>query len=257
MLFAPASDERKLAKALASAADLVVADMEDAVAPTEKATAREVVAELRPRVVRVNGAGTPWFEDDLTLVATLELDALMLPKATPDAVAALGPDGPAVIAVVETAQGLRLAYEIASHDRVAALMLGAVDLGADVGFEPRPDELELLYPRAKVVFDSAAARIRPPFDVVHLALDDLDGLEASARFARSLGFGGKACIHPNQLDTVNRVFARDPDEVRWAERVVEAFDQAANEGRGVTTLDGAMIDLAVVERARRILGKER
>jgi citrate lyase subunit beta/citryl-CoA lyase len=234
-----------------------VADLEDAVSPSEKAHAREVVAELRPRVVRVNGAGTSWFGDDLALVAGLELDALMLPKATPEAVAALGPVGPPVIAVVETARGLKLAAEIASNERVAAVMLGAVDLGAEVGFAPRPDELELLYPRAKVVFDSAAAGIRPPFDVVHLAFDDLEGLETSARLARSLGFGGKACIHPNQIETVNRVFAPDPDEARWAERVLGAFEDAQRAGLGVTTLDGAMIDLAVVERARRILGKER
>jgi citrate lyase subunit beta/citryl-CoA lyase len=234
-----------------------VADLEDAVSPSEKAHAREVVAELRPRVVRVNGAGTSWFGDDLALVAGLELDALMLPKATPEAVAALGPEGPPVIAVVETARGLKLAAEIASNERVAAVMLGAVDLGAEVGFAPRPDELELLYPRAKVVFDSAAAGIRPPFDVVHLAFDDLEGLETSARLARSLGFGGKACIHPNQIETVNRVFAPDPDEARWAERVLGAFEDAQRAGLGVTTLDGAMIDLAVVERARRILGKER
>src|SRR5690242_2550594 len=230
--------------------------MEDAVAPAEKARAREVVAELRPSIVRINGAGTPWFGDDLAFVAELELDALMLPKATPESIAALGSEGPPVIAVVETALGLQLAADIASHARVDALMLGAVDLSAEVGFEPRSDELELLFPRAKVVFDSAAAGIRPPFDVVHLALDDPEGLEASARFARSLGFGGKACIHPSQIETVNRVFARDPGEVRWAERIVEAFDDAQREGQGVTSLDGTMIDLAVVKRARRILGKE-
>jgi citrate lyase beta subunit len=207
--------------------------------------------------VRVNGAGTLWFEEDLALVGELELDALLLPKATPESIAALGAQGPPVIAVVETARGLQLAFEIASHRRVVALMLGAMDLGAEVGLEPRPDELELVYPRAKVVFDSAAAGVRPPFDVVHLAFEDLDGLEASARLARSLGFGGKACVHPNQIDTVNRVFAPEPEDVRWAERVVEAFDVAQGDGQGVTRVDDTMIDLAVVERARRILGKER
>lgn len=256
LLFAPASDERKLAKALASAADALVADLEDAVAPGEKARAREVVLELRPAIVRVNGAGTPWFDDDVALAAKLELDALMLPKATPDAVAALGPEGPPVIAIVETARGLQLAAETAAYERVVALMLGAADLGAEVGLEPRADGLELLYPRAKVVFDSAAAGIRPPFDVVHLAIDDAEGLEESARFARSLGFGGKACIHPAQIDTVNRVFAPDPEDVAWATRVIAAFDEAQAEGRGATALDGSMIDLPVVERARRILGRQ-
>jgi len=255
LLFAPASDERRLGKALASAADAVVADMEDAVAPSEKAQAREVVSRLRPSIVRVNGAGTRWFEDDLALVAKLELDTLMLPKATPEAVVALGREGPPVIAVIETALGLRLAFETASHERVVALMLGAADLGAEVGFEPRTDGLELLYPRAKLVFDSAAAGIRPPFDVVHLTLDDVEGLEASARFARSLGFGGKACIHPAQIDVVNRVFAPDDEDIRWAERVVDAFERAQSAGEGVTALDGLMVDRPVVERARRIIGR--
>jgi citrate lyase beta subunit len=254
LLFAPASNERRLGKALASAADAVVADLEDAVAPSEKARAREVVLRLRPSIVRVNGAGTEWFEDDLAVAAKLELDALMLPKATPDAVAALGPEGPPVIAVIETALGLRLAFEIASHERVVALMLGAADLGAEVGLEPRPDGLELLYPRAKLVFDSAAAGVRPPFDVVHLTIDDVEGIEASARFARSLGFGGKGCIHPAQVGVVNRVFAPDDEDLRWAERVVDAFERAQRAGEGVTTLDGLMVDRPVVERARRIIG---
>jgi citrate lyase beta subunit len=255
LLFAPASNEGRLEKALASAADAVVADMEDAVAPREKAHAREVVSSLRPSIVRVNGAGTRWFEDDLAVVAKLELDALMLPKATPEAVVALGPEGPPVIAVIETALGLRLAFETASHERVVALMLGAADLGAEVGLEPRTDEVELLYPRAKLVFDSAAAGIRPPFDVVHLTIDDVEGLEASARFARSLGFGGKACIHPEQVGVVNRVFAPDDEDLRWAERVVDAFERAERGGEGVTALDGLMVDRPVVERARRILGR--
>ena len=92
---------------------------------------------LRPRVVRVNGADTRWFADDLAAAAELELDALVLPKATPEAVEALGADGPPVIAIVETAQGLRLAYETASSPRVAALLVGAADLGAELGWEPR------------------------------------------------------------------------------------------------------------------------
>ena len=105
----------------------------------------------------MNGAHTRWFADDLAAAAELELDALVLPKATPEAVEALGADGPAVIAIVETAQGLRLAYETASSPRVAALLVGAADLGAELGWEPRPDGLEVLYARSKVVADSAAA----------------------------------------------------------------------------------------------------
>jgi len=250
LLFAPGSDERKLANALASEADLVVADLEDAVAPAEKPAAREVVARVAPKVVRVNGADTEWFADDLALVAGMELDAVVLPKATPEAVAALSPWGPPVIAIVETAQGLRLAYETASAERVSALILGAVDLGAELGLEPRADGLEILHARSRVVVDSAAAGIRAPFDIVHLEIEDDSGLEQQAAFARSLGFRGKVCIHPQQVPIVNRTFLPSGQEVAWARRVVEAFEASRE---GVLAVNGEMIDLPVVERARRVL----
>jgi citrate lyase beta subunit len=205
--------------------------------------------------VRVNGADTAWFADDLALVGELPLAAVVLPKATPDAVAALGPDGPPVIAIVETAMGLRSAYETASAARVAVLLLGAVDLGAELGLEPRPDGLEILHARSQVVVDSAAAGIRPPFDIVHLDVRDDAGLEEECRLARSLGFRGKACVHPGQLDVVHRVFAPTDEEVDWARRVVEAYERETGEGRGVFALNGAMVDLPVVERARRILAE--
>jgi len=235
---------------MASEADLVIADLEDAVAPAEKPAARDVVARVAPRVVRVNGADTEWFEDDLALVAGMELDAVVLPKATPEAVAALGREGPPMIAIVETAQGLRLAYETGCSSRVAALVLGAVDLGAELGLEPRADGLEILHARSRVVVDSAAAGIRPPFDIVHLEIDDDAGLEEQAAFARSLGFRGKVCIHPRQVPIVNRVFLPGEREVAWAQRVVEEFEAS---GEGVLAVNGEMIDLPVVERARRIL----
>jgi citrate lyase subunit beta/citryl-CoA lyase len=233
----------------------VVADLEDAVTPDRKETARELVLRMRPRVVRVNGPGTDWFEDDLAAVAEIELDALVLPKATREAVAALGQDGPPVIAIVETAQGVRLAYETACSPRVIALIFGAVDLGAELGLDPRPDGLEILYARSKVVLDSAAAGIRPPFDIVHLDLDDDAGLEEECRLARSLGFRGKVCIHPQQVPIVNRVFAPSEAEIEWARQVIEAYEAETGEGRGVLALNGAMVDLPVVERARRVLAE--
>jgi citrate lyase beta subunit len=261
LLFAPGSDEHKLRKALESAADGVVADLEDAVAPEEKAAAREIVRDVlgsgsRPlTTVRVNGVDTPHFRDDLALVSELELDALVVPKATPEAVEAVGLDGPPVIPIVETAAGLRQAYETACSPRVAVLVLGAADLGAELGLEPRADGLEILYARSKVVVDSAAAGIRAPLDVVYLDLYDEDGLEEQARLARSLGFRGKACIHPDQVEVVNRVFAPTSTELDWARRVVEAFEEGERAGRGVVALDGTMVDLPVVERARRILAE--
>jgi citrate lyase beta subunit len=213
-------------------------------------------AAARPfRLIRVNSVGGPFFSDDLAAVAAIGPDALVLPKASPEAVDELGPGGPPVVAIIESAQGVRLAYEIASRARVAALLIGAVDLGADVGLEPRPDGLELLYVRSKVVLDSVAAGLRPPFDVVHLDVADHAGLEAECRLARTLGIRGKACIHPGQVSLVNRTFAPSEAEIDWAHQVVEAYDTAAAAGHGVLTVAGSMVDLPVVERARRILAE--
>jgi citrate lyase beta subunit len=234
---------------------VVIADLEDAVAPERKAEARDLVARLRPRVVRINGAETEWFADDVALTGELELDAVVLPKATPESVEALGPEGPPVIAIVETAQGLRVAYETAASPRVELLMLGSVDLGVELRLEPRPDGLEILYARSQLVIDSAAAEIGAPIDVVHLDFRDLAGLEESARFARSVGFGGKACIHPDQVAIVNRVFAPESADVEWARRVVEAYERGEREGKGAVALEGTMVDLPVVERARQVLAE--
>ncbi len=261
LLFAPGSDERKLAKALSSAADAVVCDLEDAVAPTDKDAARDVTASALAtaeggpaRLVRINAAGTAWFEDDLAFTAGLALDGIVLPKASPEAVGALGTDGPPVVAIVETAMGLRQAYEIASEPRVAALLLGSVDLSAEVGLEPRPDAQEILYARSKVAIDSAAAGVRGPFDVVHLDFGDEAGLEEQCRLARALGFRGKASIHPGQIETINRIFSPSDEEVAWARGVVEAFE---GQSEGVLAVNGTMVDRPVVERARRILEEAR
>ena len=213
LLFVPAYDPARLTAAFGSGADAVVADLEDATPPDRKEEGRRVVAEVlasvtgAARVVRVNAPETGLTPADLDALAGLELDALVLPKATPEAVAALGPAGPPMIAIVESAAGLRLAYETAASPRVAALLLGALDLGADLRLEPRADALELLYARSKIVADSAAAGVRAPFDRVFTPVVDLPGLEADARFGRSLGFGGKGCTHPGQPEVVNRVFA--------------------------------------------------
>jgi citrate lyase beta subunit len=238
----------------------MTADLEDAVAPAEKASARELASRLLGEVesttlktIRVNGADTEFFDEDCVAIRDLPLAGIVLPKATPDAVEALGDSGPPVIAIVETAQGLRLAYETACLPRVTALMLGAVDLAAELGLEPRSDGLEILHARSQLVVDSGAAGIRGPLDVVHLRVRNDKTLEAEARLARSLGMRGKACIHPAQVPVVNRVFAPDPAQLEWARAVLDAYEQGLAEGRGAVAMDGEMIDLPVVERARRLL----
>jgi citrate lyase beta subunit len=262
LLFVPGNDPHKLEKALSAGADAVVADLEDAVPAGEKETARRVVAERLADArtasllaVRVNAAGTPFRDDDLHALAGLPLDLLVMPKATPEGVAELPREGPPVVAVVESARGLKRAHETASAPRVAALALGAVDLGLELLLEPRPDGQEVLFARSQLVLDSAAAGIRAPFDLVHLDTRDREGLERECRLARSLGFRGKLCIHPDQVEVVNRVFSPSEGELERARRVVEVYEQGAAEGRGAVSLDGEMVDLPVVERARQVLAQ--
>jgi len=218
LLFAPAHDEARLRGALTSGADAVVADLEDSVPASAKRRAREVVAEVlagprgpSARLVRINVPGSGPDRLDLELVSRLDVDGVVVPKATPEAIAALGPSGPPLIAVIETARGLRLAYETATAERVRALALGANDLSADLGLEPLPGAQELLYARSKLVVDSIAAGLRGPFDRVYPHLDDAAGLEADAIFARSLGFRGKNALRPGQASVINDVFAALPD----------------------------------------------
>jgi citrate lyase subunit beta/citryl-CoA lyase len=216
LFFVGADDPARLQAAFASGADAVVADLEDFTPAERKHEARQVLAEVLPaargaaRLVRINVPGTELAAADLEAIAGLALDAIVVPKATPDGIAALGSDGPPLIAVIESAAGLHSAYEVACSPRVGALVLGANDLGADLRLEPRADAMELLFARSKVVAESAAAGIRAPFDRVFSRYDDPAGLEADARFARSLGFGGKGCTHAAQPAVVNGVFDGGP-----------------------------------------------
>lgn len=264
-LFAPGSEERKLGRALECGADAVIADLEDAVVPDEKEAARTLAVRLLAdsetaslRLVRVNGVGTGWHDADVHAVAGAGLDGLVLPKATAAAVGAVASryDG-LIVAIVETPVGLREAHEIASHGQVQVLLLGAVDLGLALGLEQRADGQEILHARSSLVVDCAAAGIRAPVDRVWLDVRDGEGLAADCAFARTLGFRGKALIHPDQVATTHDAFAPSASELDRAREIVAAFDLAAAEGRGVLALDGEMIDLPVVERARQLLSDEK
>ena len=260
-LFAPGSEERKLVRALESGADAVVADLEDAVAPEEKGAARDLATRLLDdarteslRLLRVNGVGTEWHDWDLAAVSGRGLDGIVLPKATDADVRAVADrvDVP-IVAIVETARGLREAFEVASHEQVAVLLLGAVDLGLDLGLEQRDDGQEILFARSSLVVDSAAAGLRGPVDRVWVDVRDLEGLARDCAFARSLGFRGKALVHPDQVAPTHEAFAPTASELRRAREIVAAYDRAVEDGHGVVAPDGDMIDAPVAERARELL----
>ena len=259
-LFAPADDPAKAAKAFASTADAVILDLEDAVLPTRKDEARNTVRAFRRTsstllMVRINGANTEWFEGDLSAAADCQADALVLPKADAHALDCLPDGGVPILALIETASGLRDAVGIAEHPRVFALFLGGVDLTADMWLEPRTDGLELLFARSTLVMASAAAGLRPPVDVVHMRVRDPQSLRAECDLARSLGFGAKACIHPAQLDTVNAAFTPSADQRKRAEDILSAYTEAQSRGVGVVVVDGRLVDLPVVRWAERIVAQ--
>jgi citrate lyase subunit beta/citryl-CoA lyase len=256
-LFVPATDAHRVDKALASDAHAVVVDLEDAVATDRKDEARALVADrLRtPRagggaqLVRINGIDTPHARADGAAIEGLALDGIVVPKAAPQPLQALRPSGPPIVALVETAVGVRRAFEIATRPRVARLMLGNVDLAAELGATPGPAQRELLHARSVLVVDSIAAGLGGPIDGPCTAIGDDEALRAETVAAKALGFTAKACIHPGQLATVHDVFAPTDGELDWARRVVAA----AEGSRGAVAVDGQMVDAPVVARARRML----
>lgn len=257
-LFVPGSRPDRFDRAAASGADVVILDLEDAVESAAKESARsEVGAWLAggaSGIVRLNAHGTPWYAGDCDVLAGVPgLAGVMLPKAEDPAALAdlsarLGGDVP-IVALVETAVGVRGASRVAAASGVVRLAFGSVDLAVDLGCDHSRDAL--LLARSALVVASRAAGLPAPVDGVTTDLDDASVAGDDARYARSLGFGGKLCIHPRQLEPVSSAFAPTPAEVAWATRVAAA----AADGRA-QRVDGAMVDRPVLERARRILSQQ-
>jgi citrate lyase subunit beta/citryl-CoA lyase len=245
-LFVPGDRPDRFGKALASGADVVILDLEDAVAPAAKDAARAAAGEWlesHRAMVRINAPGTPWFDADAELVAVRGVP-VMVPKAeTPGVLAGFG----AVVALVETALGVERAGELAAVPSVTRLAFGSVDLAAQLGVAPE-DREPFAYARSRLVIASAAAGLAPPVDGVTTDLGAGSPLEEDVRYARRLGFGGKLCIHPKQVAVVRAGFTPTEAERAWARRVVAAGD-------GVSVVDGRMVDKPVLARARHILGE--
>jgi citrate lyase subunit beta/citryl-CoA lyase len=261
-LFTPADDRRKLDSAARSGAEAVIADLEDAVAQERKDIAREqaleFLAEHVPRdgparVVRINAPRTEHGRVELQRLSERQPAAVMVPKANLATIALARAARLPVVALVETAQGVSELEEIAALDGVLAIALGTVDLAAELGLGEMPDGLELLHVRSRLVLACALGGI-PAIDGVYLNVTDMGGLADEARRARALGFAGKLCIHPAQLEIVHDAFIPSATELERARRVVEAYEHSLAEQRGAGLADGEMVDLATVRNARRILG---
>lgn len=265
-LFVPATQPERLPKALASGADMVIADWEDAVAPADKARARSALAEAvaaldstqRTRLlVRINAEGTPWFAADLQALARLMAQGLagaVVPKAesaaTLQAVAqAAGPQA-ALLALVESVAGLYAVDALATAPQVARLAFGHLDFQVDAGMACGADEAELLPMRMAVVLAARRAGMAAPLDGVTVDTRNSERMAVDAARARRMGFGGKLCIHPAQVAVLHAAFDPDAAAVAHARRVQQALQEA---GGGVCVLDGRMVDAPVLAQARQIL----
>lgn len=257
-LFVPGDRPERFPKAWSSGADAVILDLEDGVSADRKSFAREAVSAWlsteHPVYVRVNGSRTEWFTADLAAAARPGVRGVMLPKAeTPgqvEAVARALPGSVGVVPLLETVSGIIDARDLARVPRVERLAFGSVDFQLDAGIQGDGDEL--LYARSRMVLASRAAGILPPVDGVTTDLDNPERLDADVDRARRLGFGGKLCVHPRQVASVNRGFLPTEREIAWARKVIEA---ARSAGAGAIRLDGELVDRPVVQRAEAILDR--
>jgi citrate lyase subunit beta/citryl-CoA lyase len=253
-LFVPGNRPERFAKACAAGADAVIVDLEDAVPPSDKLAARDALAAwlspASPVLVRINSADSEWFRDDLALCGLPGVAGIVLPKAEREhdlaIVAAAG--AKAILPLIESAQGLWNAIELARAPCVQRLVFGSIDFSLDLGIVEGYEEL--LYFRSQLVLVSRVAGIQPPVDGVTTALDDPDLVRQDTLRGRALGFGGKLCIHPKQVVTVNAAFAPTVEELAWAVRVLDA---AALSNGAAVAMDGKMVDRPVIQIAQQML----
>lgn len=261
-LFVPATQPERYGKALASGADGVIIDLEDAVGLDDKAKAREILKntwssisndQKHRIVVRCNAPGSSFYAADLVLAKELQVRHLMIPKTeSRDHVngAAEELKNTAFIPMIETPLGLHHLNEIASAEQVLRLALGNLDMQVELGISCDDNETEIDTARFMLVLASKLAQIAPPLDGVTPSTDDEPRIFAHAQKAKRFGFGAKLCIHPKQIPIVKRAFTPSPEELDWAKRVISA-DKAAK-GQAVK-VDGKMVDRPVVMLAHRIL----
>jgi citrate lyase subunit beta/citryl-CoA lyase len=261
-LFVPANQPERYGKALASGAQGVIIDLEDAVGLDDKPKARDLLkqhwssisdSDKQRIVVRCNAPGSPFYAADLVLIKELQVPCLMIPKTeTCDHINGAAEELPitAFIPMIETPLGLHHLNEIAGSQQVLRLALGNFDMQVELGISCDENETELNTARFMMTLASKLAQIAPPIDGVTPAIDDEVKIFAHAQKAKRFGFGAKLCIHPRQIPAVKQAFTPTPPEIDWAQRVIAA-DKAS--GGQAAKVDGKMIDRPVVMLARRIL----
>lgn len=270
VLYMPGSNARALEKGKSLDADALILDLEDAVAPDAKRSGREAVRAAltskqdyahRELIVRVNGLDTPWGHGDLVAMAKAGADAILLPKVesadsvrrafTVLEVAGASDDLP-LWCMIETPRGVLHAEEIADQKGVEGFVLGTSDLAKDLQAEHTVMRLPMLTSLTMCILAARAARITV-LDGVYLDLDDEEGYEASCVQGRELGFDGKTLIHPRQIEGANRAFGPSEEAVQRSKRIIEAYEAARAEGRGVAVVDGRLVENLHVVEAKRLV----
>ena len=270
VLYMPGANERALEKARDLPADALILDLEDAVAPDAKGDARQRVCAAvasgsygnKELVIRINGIGTEWHDDDLRAAAAVGPDAVLVPKvesveqvcALADALTSAGaPDSTALWAMLETPIAVLQAEHIAAaSDRLTVLVVGTNDLAKELRARSVPDRSPLSFALQRCLL-AVRAVDKVILDGVFNDVKDPEGFLAECRQGATFGFDGKTLIHPSQIDPCNEVYSPDAAEIEHARRVVAAFEEARAEGRGVVTVDGRMIENLHVDMARRTL----
>ena len=273
LLYVPGISERMILKARDSAADGLILDLEDAVAPGQKVEARSTVTRLLSEVnfndkeifVRINTLATEYGLEDARAIAQCNTAGIVIPKVeSPDEIVTVaqlliehGNKSSKILCLIESPRGVLGCREIAgASDRVVGVLFGAADLSRDLGCVLSEGEPELLFARSQMLMAARAARVTA-FDSPHFVIADLDGLRQRCQAMRNLGYDGKTIIHPSHIAIVNEVFAPSPEAIAEAERIIAAMDAAQAEGRGAISLDGRLIDQVHLTHAKKILNQVR
>lgn len=271
MLFIPGNNPGMIQSCDVFNADSVIIDLEDAVSISEKDAARELVKHALQTlelnnvevIIRINPIDSIYFEDDIELICTLDIDGILLPKATKSSILTL--EGILkernlsfdIIALIESARGVEEAYKIVKKSEMCTgILLGGEDLCADYGCKRTITGEEIYYARGRVVNAAKAAK-KMVIDTPFTDVNNIEGLKKDTTFAKQLGFDGKAIISPRHVEYVNEIFTPSEDEINYALRVMKAKEEAEEKGLGVFSLDGKMVDLPIIIRAEKILTNAR
>lgn len=276
LLYIPGSSQKMLGKAADVKADAVILDLEDAVSIDEKDHARRYVADVLPQltggdreiIVRINSADTSWCYKDITDVAGLGINTVIVPKADERSLIAvdtmleavekelgleIGTIG--IVPLFETAYAIANAYRVLGvSPRIDGVQLGAEDLTKEQEIVRTSEGNEIRYARQQLAM-AARARGIDILDTPYTGIKDLDGLRRDAQYVKSIGFTGKTCIHPGHIEIINEVFSPSAEEIDFAKGVVEAFEISVKEGKGACMYRNKMVDKPVAERAVKLLNK--